>query len=141
MKERMHLCAATRGSRLAGRCRFLLSILAFCAALLLVFSSPRSASAQTRADSAAVLLETASRFEAMGRLDVADALYEHILERFRDTPAAGEVRRIRANLPPDRGARSGRVELQVWGTLYGLWLGIAVPEMFRADGAEPYGVG
>jgi len=110
-------------------------------ALSLSFAMPRAAAAQTRADSAAVLLETASRFEARGRLDVADALYEHILERFGDTAAAVEVRRIRAAMPADRAARSGRVELQVWGTLYGLWLGVAVPLIADADGPEPYGLG
>jgi hypothetical protein len=33
------------------------------------------------------------------------------------------------------------VELQVWGTLYGLWLGLAVPTAFGADDTEAYGAG
>jgi hypothetical protein len=44
-------------------------------------------------------------------------------------------------MPADRGARSGRVELQVWSTLYGAALGLALPQMLGADGAEAYGVG
>jgi hypothetical protein len=44
-------------------------------------------------------------------------------------------------MPPDRGARSGRVELQVWSTLYGAALGIALPYIFDADAAEVYGIG
>lgn len=111
------------------------------AILFLTGETPRDAAAQTRADSASVLLETARRFEGMGRLDVADALYQHILERFGDTPAAATVRQIRAAMPADRGARSGRVELQVWSTLYGAALGLAIPQMFDADAAEIYGIG
>lgn len=109
--------------------------------LFLTVDPPRDAAAQTRADSAAVLLETARRFEGMGRLDVADALYEHILERFDGTPAANAVRQIRAAMAPDRGARSGRVELQVWSTLYGAALGLTLPYIFKADGPEAYGIG
>jgi hypothetical protein len=111
------------------------------AVVLLLGCRPGGAAAQTRVDSAAVLLETARRFEGMGRLDVADALYEHILERFRDTPAAATVQQIRVAMPVDRGARSGRVELQVWSTLYGAALGLALPEMFGADNAEIFGIG
>jgi hypothetical protein len=119
----------------AGRCAALL------ATLLLFVAAPRDAAAQTRADSAAILLATAQQFEVAGRLEVADALFDHILGRFGDTAAADEVRRVRAVRPRTAGERSGRVELQVFGTLYGAWLGLAVPLMFEADGPEPYGLG
>ena len=33
------------------------------------------------------------------------------------------------------------MELQVFGTLYGSWLGIAVPAAFGAEGPEAYGAG
>ncbi len=103
---------------------------------------PRSASAQvTRADSAAVLLETAGRFRAEGQADVARALYRFVSEHFADTPAAAEAR-ARLESGRDEGtAGGGRVELQVWTTLYGLWLGVAVPGAFGADRPEPYGLG
>jgi hypothetical protein len=113
-------------------------------ALLLCFAVlvlPGRASAQTRPDSAAVLLDAARRFEAQGRTEVADALMEMILERYGDTPAAAEVRRLRTELPAGRGVRSGAVELQVWSTLYGFWLGVATPLITSADGPEPYGLG
>jgi hypothetical protein len=35
----------------------------------------------------------------------------------------------------------GTVELTVWMTLYGAWLGLALPGALGADSAEPYGVG
>lgn len=111
------------------------------AVLSLALVTSRSVAAQTRADSAAVLLEAARRFEDAGRLEVADALYDDILDRFGDTPAAAEVRRLRAVRPRAAGERSGRAELQVWSTLYGAWLGVAIPLMFEADSPEPYGLG
>jgi hypothetical protein len=114
---------------------------ALLATFLLLIASPRDAAAQTRADSAAVLLATAQQFEAAGQLEVADALFDHILGRFGDTAAAGEVRRLRAVRPRAAGERSGRVELQVFGTLYGAWVGLAVPLMLEADGPEAYGLG
>ena len=95
------------------------------------------------ADSASVLLGAASHFEIEGRRGVAAAIYEHLLERFPETPAAVEARRlleaVRAAGGEDEG--SGRVELQVWATLFGLWSGIALPAALGADGPEAYGVG
>ncbi|MEX2467228.1 MAG: hypothetical protein WD995_09975 [Gemmatimonadota bacterium] len=105
--------------------------------------SPEHASAQapTAADSAAVLLEAARDFDAQGRADVAVALYEWIAERYGTTPS-GRVALDRLAARRDIGIdRSGRVELQVWSTLYGLWLGIAVPAAFGADDTEAYGAG
>jgi hypothetical protein len=97
------------------------------------------AAAQTRSDSAAVLLATATRFANEGRGEVAEALHNFILERFGDTPAAARVRELRVRSPA--ASRSGRTELMVWGTTYGAWLGVAVPLIADADSPEPYGVG
>jgi hypothetical protein len=71
---------------------------------------------------------------------VASALYSLILQRYGDTPAAAAVR---ARSQDGRIVldRSGRTELLVWGTLYGLWLGVAVPLMVEADNPEAYGIG
>src|SRR5690606_358837 len=59
---------------------------------------------------------------------------------YGDTPAAAAVRARSENgrIVLDR---SGRTELLVWGTTYGLWLGVAFPLMFDADGPEAYGIG
>ncbi len=103
---------------------------------------PSTSSAQvTRADSAAVLLTAAAAFEAQGKWEVAEALYQFISERFGDTPSGAEAWRI-LNLPPgERVTRSGRVELQVWSSLYGLWLGVAAPAAFGAEDPAPFGIG
>lgn len=102
--------------------------------------SGQAGAGMTPADSAAVLLETARRFQEAEERAVAEALYRHILRRFPGTPAAMTARDL---LPRVAGsaAGDGSVELQVWSTLYGLWLGVAVPGAFGADGPEPYGAG
>jgi hypothetical protein len=117
----------------------LLRRIALAAAMLLVVALPDAASGQTRTDSAAVLLGAASRFANEGRADVAEALFEMILQRFGDTPAADRVRQLRATSPG--ASRAGRTELMVWSTLYGAWVGVAVPLLLDADGPEPYGLG
>jgi len=116
---------------------------ALCAAL--VAGAPARAAAQeTRADTAAVLLRVAEQLEAEGRTALAAALLQAILERYGETPAAAEAARRRA---PGRTAAagevtgSGRGELMVWGTLYGLWLGAAVPAAAGTDEPEAYGLG
>ena len=93
------------------------------------------------ADSAAVLLETARDFEARGRWEVAEPLYRLIAERYASTPSA-DVARQRLDDPPEEVVYgSGRVEAQVWMTLYGAWLGVAVPAAAGADAPEAYGTG
>ncbi len=120
------------------RAAVLLPVLALLAGAL---PSARASAQVAPADSAEVLLDAASRFAAEGRPDVAEALYRSILERFPTTPAA-DVARLRLGETRAAGTPgSGRVELQVWTTLYGLWLGVAVPGAFGAEDSEPYGVG
>jgi hypothetical protein len=98
----------------------------------------------TRADTAAVLLRAAMDFQAEGRREVAEALLRYASERFGDTPAGAEalqaLQALRAS-PLHATSQSSRVELQVWSTLYGLWLGVAVPGALGASGSEPYGLG
>lgn len=120
-----------------GRVRYVLAMV-FAGALLL---PGRVVAQATRADSAAVILGTAERFREQGRDDVATALYEYLVGRFGDTAAAARARELLGSRPGGGSTRGGRVELQVWSTLYGLWLGVAVPAMFGADGPKPYGIG
>jgi len=54
------------------------------------------------------------------------------------TPATGVMAAAPAQARPER---NGRVLLYVTQTLNGLWLGVAVPAMFNADGPTPYGLG
>lgn len=112
--------------------------------LLLVAASirPQTASAQLApADSAAVLLEAAVHFEQAGQQGVARALLQLIVERFGSTAAATEARAHLSTAHSVRTAGAGRVELQVWSTLYGLWLGVAIPGALGADNSEAYGAG
>lgn len=118
--------------------------LALCALLAIgAGASPRDVAAQqpTAADSAAILLETAGRFQSEGQSDVARALYRLVAERFPDTPAGARARAFLAVVRDEGIAGNGRVELQVFSTLYGLWLGVAIPGAFGAEEPEPYGVG
>ena len=93
------------------------------------------------ADSAAVLLEAASDFDARGDSEVAVALYRLIIRRFPDTPSATSAQQRLDEWGVTRSGSSGRTELQVWSALYGLWLGVAIPGMAEADGPEAYGAG
>jgi hypothetical protein len=115
---------------------------AVCLCVLLAVAAAPDASAQvSAADSAAVLLDAARDFESEGRPDVAEALYRLILERYPASAQAAAARTQLAALPEDDGGDSGSVELRVWMTLYGTWLGAAVPAAFGADSPEPYGIG
>jgi hypothetical protein len=95
----------------------------------------------TRADSAAVLLEAAEGFAVQGDADIAQAVYRLILERFPETAAGRAAQAYLTDVRSEGTRGSGSVELQVWSTLYGLWLGAAIPGALGASGSEPYGVG
>ena len=109
--------------------------------LALSFGQTPVAAQVTAADSAAVLLQAAETFEAEGDPDVARALYRYIIEHFPGTPArnTADERLFAIRSQGTRG--SGRMELQVWTTMYGLYLGVAIPGALSADGSEPYGLG
>lgn len=104
-------------------------------------AAPRSALAQARADSAAVLLDAARRLEAEGQRDVAQALYRFIARQYAGTPAAAAVVALSRRLDELGDPRAGRTELMVGGTLYGAWLGVAIPLALDADRPEAYGIG
>lgn len=95
----------------------------------------------SRADSAAVLLEAARDFEADGEYETADALLVYITERFGGTPAGEAAFALLSGPVGDRLEPISRVEIPVFSTTYGLWLGVAVPAMFGADNSEAYGAG
>jgi len=107
-----------------------------------VFASASDLRAQTRADSAAVLLNAAEALRLRGETGAARAVLDLIARQYAGTPAAAEVEQMRAMLrrTPD-AERSGRTELLVFGATYGAWLGVAVPLALEADSPEAYGVG
>lgn len=112
-------------------------------ALALVLPATPSLAQQTpgEADPAAVLYRTVLLLEAEGEIDLADSLMDHILRRYPDSAAAATIRSRRAAPDGRRREGNGRTELIVWSTLYGLWLGVAIPGMLGADGSEAYGLG
>jgi hypothetical protein len=109
--------------------------------LLSLWPATPIAAQTTRADSAAILLDAATRLERSGRTAAAQDLYAMILSRFGGTPAAEQAERLSSRTAGEVSTRGRRVELQVWSTLYGLWLGVAVPAAFGADEPEAYGIG
>lgn len=134
LTQQMHLEVPVFRSRTA------LTTAALCLALAL---TPLRARAQepVAADPAATLYRAALTLEAEQAYDLADALMDHILRHYPESEAAAAIRRARARPESRRLDSSGRTELVVWSTLYGLWLGVAVPGMFGADSPEPFGLG
>lgn len=103
---------------------------------------PEPSSAQVApGDTAAVLLRTAIEFEVQGDGDLARALYLHISERYPGTAAADEALERLTRPGAERLDRMSRLELPVFGTLYGLWLGVAVPVALGEGDSEAYGAG
>lgn len=111
------------------------------AALGLLAALAAPAAAQTRADSAAVLLEAARTLQGEGRGAAARELFRFIERRYPDTPAALEARsRLRA-LPRQSELGTGRTGFLLFNTLYGAFLGVAVPAAAGADDEAPFGAG
>jgi hypothetical protein len=108
---------------------------------LALFALPTVARAQTAADSAGVLLGVAVRLKDEGQNPLARSILNLIVQRYANTPAALEAQRLIDALRADRTDQSGRSELMVWGTTYGLFLGAAIPYAFDAQDPEPYGIG
>lgn len=114
--------------------------LGFAALLLSAATDPASAQ-ETRADTAAVLVQAARRLAAEGERDVAANLLRYIIRWYGDTPIAQQAARELAGADRARVAGSGRTGFVVTNTLFGAWLGVAVPLAFGADDPPPYGVG
>jgi hypothetical protein len=123
------------------RSRILLAILLVAVLLGRPYAAAAQVRAISRADTAAILLEAARAFQAEGRWEVAEALFHFILDRYGETPSGTGAREALRDPDPEGARRSGEVELMVWGTTYGLWLGVAIPGALGADDPAPYGVG
>lgn len=111
-------------------------------ALVMTMGAPRATEAQTRADTAAVLLEAAERLRLRGETGAARAVLDLIAREYAGTPAAAQVGAMRGALQRMRDPeRSGRTSLLVFGAAYGAWLGVAAPIIGEADSPTPYGLG
>jgi hypothetical protein len=111
------------------------------AGVLLAFAAAVPAAAQTRADTAAVLLHTAEQLRLRGEAAAASALLDYLQRQYAGTAAAMAAERMRTALRRMPAERPGRVELMVGGATYGAWLGLAVPLMLDSDQPEAYGIG
>ena len=109
--------------------------------ILAVVMTPRIEAQATRADSAAILLEATRRLELEGEGVAAQELMDLIVRHFPGTPAAAEAELVLTASRSQNLERSGRASLIAFSTLYGGWLGVAVPAAFGANEPEPFGAG
>jgi hypothetical protein len=95
----------------------------------------------TAADSAAVLLGVANRLRAEGRTTLSTSILNLIIERYASTPSAVDARRTLAEMTSAVEEASGKTELLVFSTTYGLALGALIPAALGSESPEVYGVG
>lgn len=95
----------------------------------------------SRADSAAILLDATRRLELEGERAAARELLDFIFRHFPGTPAARAAEAMMSASRTRETETSGRASFIAFSTLYGAWLGIAVPAAFGADSPEPFGAG
>lgn len=126
----------------ARRLRLMVPLLVVSALATGMLVRPAAALAQVSpSDEASVLLRTAMDFEDQGRQEIAEALLVHIIEHYPGTVAARQALERLSRPPSSRTDRVSRLELPVFGTLYGLWLGVAVPVALGSTDSEAYGAG
>jgi hypothetical protein len=92
-------------------------------------------------DTAAVLLRVARDLQSQGRTDLAEALLRFIRQHYGATAVGADAEQDLGALQHTRVARSGRGEMTAWTTVYGVWLGVAIPAAIGASGPEVYGFG
>jgi len=110
--------------------------------LALVLSSAAPVQAQSsRADTAAVLLDAARTFQSEGRLELAEELMRLLIERYAETESAVSARTELVAVQATRQAGRGQAGYVVWSTIFGAWMGVAVPAALGAEEPEPYGLG
>lgn len=95
----------------------------------------------TRADTAAVLLDAARTFQDEGRLELAEQLLAMLAERYGDTDAGRQAGQALTGVQSQRAAGRGHAGYVVWSTIFGAWMGVAIPAAFGADQPEPFGLG
>jgi len=101
------------------------------------------AAAQVPADTAAVLLDAARNLQREGRSDAAGELLRYVRRHFAGSPAARSADSLLGTLPQAAAAPSGtgRTGFVTFNTLYGAFLGLAIPAAFNEPDATAAGVG
>jgi len=110
-------------------------------ATLLAAAPSRLPAQQTASDSAQVLLDAARLLERQGYSDLARELLRIVAERYRGTAAGLGAVEAQARLGAPQVTGFGRTGFLLYNTLYGGFLGVAIPAAFGADGTEAYGAG
>jgi len=111
-------------------------------AVLLSFGGTRLAVAQTPADTAAVLLDAARNLQREGRAAAAGDLLRYLRRHYANTPAAQSADSLLGAMPqPAPPAGAGRTAFVTFNTLYGAFLGVAIPAAFNESDATAAGVG
>jgi hypothetical protein len=115
----------------------------FCISLILAALYTTSpAASQTTADSANIVLDVARSLAWEGRSDAARQLFRFIQIHYSATSAARLADSLLRIFPePSRPSGSGSTGFILFHTLYGGFLGVAIPAAFGADGSGPYGAG
>jgi hypothetical protein len=108
---------------------------------LLCLTAPALPAQQTAADSARVLLDAARLLQQQGYPDLARELFRIAAARYPTTAAGLEATRESARIPEPPVTGFGRTGFLLYNTLYGGFLGLAIPAAFGADGPEAYGAG
>lgn len=112
------------------------------AAGILLASVPRPAAAQqTASDSAHILLEAARVLQAQGHGRTAREVLDRLLLLFPGTPQADSAKVMVTRAPEPEATGFGKTGFIIYHTLYGGFLGVAIPAAFGADDPEPYGAG
>lgn len=110
------------------------------AAVLMIGLVP-AAPAQTRADTASVILQVARDLQREGRPDAARDLLRYLQVRYANTPSARAADSLMRSIPSRGPIGNGRTGFVTFNTVYGAFLGVAIPAAFNAEGSEAYGVG
>ena len=117
------------------RCALLLVAGLFCSAPSVLPAQ------QTTADSARVLLDAARLLQRQGYPDLARDLLRIAATRYPNTVAGAEAAQASARLPEAPVTGFGRTGFLIYNTLYGGFLGVAIPAAFGADEPGYYGAG
>ncbi|HEU5218310.1 MAG TPA: hypothetical protein VFU23_06610 [Gemmatimonadales bacterium] len=107
----------------------------------LLVGSVRAAPAQTPADTASVILQVARDLQRDGRPDAARELFRYLRDRYRATPAGRAADSLMHAMPGTGPIGNGRTGFVTFNTVYGAFLGSAIPAAFDAHGGGAYGVG
>lgn len=98
--------------------------------------------AQETPDTAAVLIQVVRQLQAEREWDTAEELLRYIMRHYARTPAAADAERLLGELRGIRTATSGRTNFIVSQTLFGAWLGIAIPLAIDEEPSETaFGLG